>query len=107
MTPFDVDRARAETRASGQLIHFNNAGASLMPVPVSDALHGYLRLEEGQGGYETAAQQAPALENFYTSAARLLNCDRAEIAFVDSATRAWSMAFYAAFSGKGKSCLRK
>ena len=32
---FDIERARRETRGCGNLIHFNNAGASLMPEPVS------------------------------------------------------------------------
>ncbi|HEY5672905.1 MAG TPA: aminotransferase class V-fold PLP-dependent enzyme [Malonomonas sp.] len=94
-TCIDVDRARRETRGCGHIIHFNNAGAALMPVPVCDALHDYLQQEELQGGYEVMEKQAPALENFYHSAARLLNCSSDEIAFVDSATRGWSMAFYA------------
>ena len=95
MLHLDVERARAETRACNDIIHFNNAGASLMPIPVSDMLHRYLQLEESYGGYETAADQADVLENFYGAAARLLNCNPEEIAFAESATRAWSMAFYA------------
>lgn len=95
MPPFDIARARAETRASADLIHFNNAGSSLMPIPVSDALHAYLQQEEQIGGYETATAQAAALENFYTATGKLLHCHPDEIAFVENATRAWDMAFYA------------
>ncbi len=97
MTPasFDINRARRDTRGCGNVIHFNNAGAALIPVPVSDAVHDYLRQEELHGGYEVMEKQAGALENFYTAAAKLLNCNSEEIAFVDSATRGWSMAFYA------------
>lgn len=95
MQSFDIARARAETRASADLIHFNNAGASLMPIPVSDALHAYLHQEEQIGGYETATAQAAALDNFYTATAKLLHCHPDEIAFVENATRAWDMAFYA------------
>ncbi|PLX87188.1 MAG: aminotransferase [Desulfuromonas sp.] len=92
---FDVERARGETRGCSDLIHFNNAGASLMPVPVCDALHDYLNREELEGGYEVMEKQAAALENFYSAAARMLSCSEEEIAFVDSATRGWAMAFYA------------
>ena len=92
---FDIHRARAETRACESIIHFNNAGASLMPAPVSDTLHEYLHMEEQRGGYETAALQASTLENFYTAAARLLNCQPDEIAFVENGTRALDLAFYA------------
>jgi selenocysteine lyase/cysteine desulfurase len=95
MHPLDIHRARAETRACDELIHFNNAGASLMPIPVSDALHAYLHQEERMGGYETANAQAAALENFYSATAKLLHCHPDEIAFVENATRAWDMAFYA------------
>ncbi len=95
MPGFDLNRARAETRACETLVHFNNAGSSLMPMPVSDTLHAYLHQEEQTGGYETAAAQAAALDNFYTATAKLLHCQPDEIAFVENATRAWDMAFYA------------
>ncbi len=93
--PFDVTRARRETRGCRELIHFNNAGAALMPAPVCDVLHSYLRQEELQGGYEVMDKQAAALENFYLAVAKLINCDREEVAFVDSASRGWAAAFYA------------
>ena len=66
-----------------------------MPAPVADHLRAYLTAEEMFGGYETAAAEAAALENFYTAGARLLNAHPDEIAFVENATRAWDMAFYA------------
>ena len=92
---FDIERARRETRGCEQQIHFNNAGASLPPIPVAEALYSYLREEEMQGGYEVMARRAAELDNFYSAAARLLNCSSDEIAFTDSATRAWNAAFYA------------
>ncbi|MBF0276901.1 MAG: aminotransferase class V-fold PLP-dependent enzyme [SAR324 cluster bacterium] len=91
---FDVQRARRETRACEERIHFNNAGSSLMPIPVSDTLHSYLHKEEQIGGYETAGEEVEALNNFYNAAAALLNCAPSEIAYVENATRAWDMAFY-------------
>jgi len=94
LNPFDIKRAREETSACSDLIHFNNAGASLMPTPVSKALHEYLSKEEQIGGYETEALYAESLNGVYSSAAKLLNCSPGEIAYVESATRAWDMAFY-------------
>lgn len=91
---FDIERARNDTSACEEIIHFNNAGASLMPIPVSDALHQFLSSEENIGGYETAALHANALTEVYHSAAKLLNCSSEEIAFVENATRAWQLAFY-------------
>ncbi|MGK2905645.1 MAG: aminotransferase class V-fold PLP-dependent enzyme [Desulfuromonadales bacterium] len=95
MPSFDVTRARRETRGCERLIHFNNAGTALPPIPVADALYGYLRDEEVQGGYEVMDRHTGELDHFYTAAARLLNCSAGEIAFTDSATRAWNAAFYA------------
>jgi len=91
---FDIIRARKETIACEDIVHFNNAGAALMPKTVSDVLHGYLNKEERMGGYETASDEYELLEHFYESAAKLLNCKIDEIAFVENATRAWDMAFY-------------
>ena len=94
MSKFDIDKARRDTRAAEEIIHFNNAGSSLMPIPVADALHAYLHKEERIGGYETAAAESNALNNFYVATARLFNCAEDEIAFIENATRAWDMVFY-------------
>ncbi len=91
---FDIGRARKETRYCDEIIHFNNAGSALVPIPVAEQLHAYLHQEERMGGYETAAQQHALLDHFYHAAASLLNCNAAEIAFIENATRAWDMAFY-------------
>jgi selenocysteine lyase/cysteine desulfurase len=77
------------------VLHFNNAGASLMPRTVLDVTVGHLQLEAAIGGYEAADREEAALERFYGAAAELLGCETDEIAFVENATRAWDMAFYA------------
>jgi selenocysteine lyase/cysteine desulfurase len=91
----DLERARRETPGCDHVIHFNNAGASLSPTPVLAATMDHLRLEAQIGGYEAADQTAAELEQFYVAAAALVNGRPDEIAFMDSATRAWDMAFYA------------
>ena len=94
-------RLRTETSACKDLIHFNNAGASLMPDPVFDATIRYLGLERDIGGYEAADASIDVLESLYTGFADLLRVRPDEIAFIENATRAWDMAFYALPLGEG------
>ncbi|HJU91401.1 MAG TPA: aminotransferase class V-fold PLP-dependent enzyme [Pyrinomonadaceae bacterium] len=91
---FDLARARRETPGCENVIHFNNAGAALMPQPVLDAVVDHLRLEASIGGYEAKNRELQAVEHVYDAAARLINCTPHEIAFIENATRAWDMAFY-------------
>ena len=92
--PFDIGQARRDTPAADQILHFNNAGAALMPAPVLQAQLRHLRREADLGGYEAAAAVNDQLEATYDSIAQLLNAGRSEIALVESATVAWDMAFY-------------
>jgi selenocysteine lyase/cysteine desulfurase len=91
----DVARARRETPGCEHVTHLNNAGSSLPPQTVLDAVVGHLELEARVGGYEAHEQNEAAIEHFYGAAAELLGARREEIAFASSATRAWDMAFYA------------
>jgi selenocysteine lyase/cysteine desulfurase len=94
LMPIDINLARRDTPAASNVLHFNNAGAALMPAPVVAAQLRHLELEAETGGYEAAAAADDRIEAIYDSIARLLNADRAEIALVESATVAWDMAFY-------------
>lgn len=90
----DITALRGDTPACANMVHFNNAGAALMPQPVVDALTGHLALEAELGGYEAEAAAADGLAAFYSEFAALLNADPFEIAYIENATRAWDMAFY-------------
>jgi len=92
--PIDIAQARRDTPAADKILHFNNAGAALMPAPVLAAKLRHLQLEADTGGYEAAAAADDQIEAIYDSIALLLNADRAEIALVENATVAWDMAFY-------------
>jgi selenocysteine lyase/cysteine desulfurase len=91
----DLARARRDTPAAAELLHFNNAGAALMPRPVVDAQIQHLQREAALGGYEAADAADGQREAVYDSIARLINGRREEIALVENATVAWDMAFYA------------
>lgn len=94
MSQIDILQVRAETPGCSEVIHFNNAGASLPPKDVHRAITEHLRLEASIGGYEAEAKARDRLDRFYKAFAELLNCDSGEIAYVENATRAWDMAFY-------------
>ncbi len=90
----DLNQVRQDTPATLERLHFNNAGAALMPEPVLAAVVEHLKLEAKIGGYEAANQENNRLEGVYTSISQLINCHVDEIAVVENATRAWDMAFY-------------
>ena len=90
----NIETLRADTPACEGMVHFNNAGASLMPTPVWEAFTTHLAREQAVGGYEAQADAKAECERFYTAFAEMLGCDPLEIAFAESATRAWDAAFY-------------
>jgi selenocysteine lyase/cysteine desulfurase len=90
----NIEQLRADTPAVAQLIHFNNAGAALMPAPVIETMTRHIQLEATLGGYEAAGQQSAEVENVYAAIGQLINAQPDEIAVIENATRAWDMAFY-------------
>jgi len=89
---FDLDRLRADTPGCAHLIHFNNAGAGLMPAQVLETMTRYLELEAELGGYEAADARAGEIDDFYAATAELLGCEARNIAFAPSATEAFARA---------------
>ncbi|GAA1159114.1 selenocysteine lyase/cysteine desulfurase [Kitasatospora gansuensis] len=92
--PIDVERARRDTAGCTTVTHLNNAGASLPPRQVVDAVVRHLRLEEESGGYEAAIAETDRIEHVYDALAGLVGAGRHEIALQENATRAWDMAFH-------------
>ena len=94
-TADEVARYRAETPGCAHVTHLNNAGASLMPAPVHDAVRGHLEREALVGGYEAEDEAAVAIADTQAALAELIGGAPEEIALAENATRAWDMASYA------------
>ncbi|MGE3719952.1 MAG: aminotransferase class V-fold PLP-dependent enzyme [Bauldia sp.] len=95
LTSDEVARLRAETAACFRRIHLDSAGSSLMPDAVFREVAEYMALERDVGGYAAAEEARPDLEAMYENLAALLGAQPIEIAFAESATRAWDFAFSA------------
>jgi selenocysteine lyase/cysteine desulfurase len=95
----DIERVRADTPGCRDIVHLNNAGASLPPRVVVDTVVQHLELEARIGGYaagDTVGERSMAV---YSSVARLIGARPDEIALVENATRAWDMVFYSLAMG--------
>lgn len=93
--PALVERWRADTPGCEHRIHLNNAGASLMPRPVLDAIHTHLENEATYGGYEAADAASDDIAAAYTAIAELIGADASNVAIVENATVAVSQALSA------------
>lgn len=91
----DLAKVRADTAVCEQVLHFNNAGAALMPDAVVVRQLAHIRREAEIGGYEAAREAAEEIDLVYNSIARLLNAAPDEIALMENATAAWNAAFFA------------
>ena len=92
----EVTRWRADTPAvEAGRIHLNNAGASLMPRPVVDAVMTHLKLECELGGYEAADRRAIDVQQSYETLGQLIGAAGRNIAVVENATVAFAQAISA------------
>jgi selenocysteine lyase/cysteine desulfurase len=91
----ELARWRADTPGCERLVHLNNAGASLVPRPVRDAVRAHLDLEDELGGYEAAEGQADAIQGVADDLARLLGCQGRNIALAQNSTAAFAQALSA------------
>lgn len=99
--PINLEKVRLQTPGVKEVIHFNNAGASLPCDRVLQSVVDHLTLESQVGGYEAAEIKKEAVDRFYSAVAELINAKADEIAYAESATRAWDMVFYGISFKKG------
>jgi selenocysteine lyase/cysteine desulfurase len=89
-------RWRADTPAADAgRSHLNNAGASLMPTPVIEAVRDHLELEATMGGYEAADAVRADIRDTYDTIAELIGAAARNIAIVENATVAFAQALSA------------
>jgi len=91
----DVASLRSDTAGVANVLHFNNAGAAVPPRPVLDAVTQHLAREAEIGAMEAMVEAADRGADFYDAIAALIGARCDEIAFAESATRAWDLAFHA------------
>jgi len=89
-----VKQWRDDTPGCANQIHFNNAGAGLMPRGVLEAIIGHLNRETNFGGYESADDAEAAVADAYANVARVLGTEARNIAVVENST----VAFFQAMS---------
>ena len=75
----DLEQVRADTPGVAHVAHLNNAGSSLPPRQVHEAVVEHLQREAEIGGYEAARERKDRWEHTYDALARLLNAGRDEI----------------------------
>ena len=92
ITKEQIAKYRADTPGCLNRIHLNNAGASLMPDSVSEAITDHIRLESEIGGYEAFAATADCMDRFYEAVANLIHAKPHQVAYLTSATDAYARA---------------
>ena len=91
----DKQAVRRDLLSEQGSMHLDHAGAALMPRCVLETQVEHLEARSGAvGGYEAERLRNDQLDAVYDSVARLINCQREEVAIVENATVGWMMAFY-------------
>jgi selenocysteine lyase/cysteine desulfurase len=86
---------REDTPGCANRVHFNNAGAGLMPRSVLAAIVDHLNREASSGGYESADDAAAAVNDSYANVAGLLGAQPRNVAVVENSTVAFFQALAA------------
>jgi selenocysteine lyase/cysteine desulfurase len=81
-----LTRWRAETPGCAYRNHLNNAGASLMPMPVIQAINDHIRLESEIGGYEAEAAREDQIASVYEEIGAIVQAPARNMAIVANAT---------------------
>jgi selenocysteine lyase/cysteine desulfurase len=89
-----VKQWRDDTPGCANQIHFNNAGAGLMPRSVLQTMVGHLNREANFGAYESADDAEAVATDAYAHVAKLLGAKPRNIAVVENST----VAFFQALS---------
>lgn len=90
-----VERWRRDTPGAAHCCHLNNAGASLMPAPVLEAVRTHLDLEARLGGYEAADHARDGIAEVYEAVAELIGARAENIALTENATASFQQALSA------------
>ena len=90
-----VKQWRRDTPGCRNRVHLNNAGAALMPSAVLDAVVAHLKRESTLGGYEAADAASEQVAGTYVSVAELIGAHPRNVAVVENATAAFSLALSA------------
>ena len=88
----DLEALRSDTPGTSERIHLNNAGASLMPLPVLAAVRAHLDLESRIGGYEAADARRADVRAARADVASLLGAAPENVAFTEHATASFVQA---------------
>lgn len=88
----NIDQLRQETPGCEHRVHLNNAGSSLMPNPVLNAIQNHLVLESEVGGYEAEDLKKDAIHRAYQSVASLIGTQPKQIALTENATASYIQA---------------
>ncbi len=101
----DVAGLRAQTPGCAGLVFLDNAGSSLVPSVVHEAVVGHLELETRVGGYEARERAAGAVEGCTEQVAGLIGASPGEVVFFEGASQAWSLALGAVVLEPGQRVL--
>lgn len=91
----DLATLRSQTPGVEHRIHFNNAGAGLMPQSVLRSIKDHLDLESQIGGYEAADARREEIREAYGYIASLIHAQPHNIAVMENATVAFNTALSA------------